>query len=434
MTASISSTKLVVLSAWISRLVGAFATIYSLRVLSNTLAFQEYATFVVMVGLAGWFALCDFGLGYAVQNAVTNRLSSGSSGAGDVLSAYVMVLLTTCAVVLAIFVFKGPIAGLLFAKIAATQPASGADTFFRSALLFTVGASAAISTKILYGKQRGYVANTVAAASSAIGAWLLTIGLSSADDRVTYAVVALYGPNALVCCGLAAWQIARALHEKPQLPYSTFSGLARASRGFFVFNLLGAAALQIDYLVMSQKVTPMEIIQYYSLAKFFSFIAFFNQAILFAAWPTMTARFSAGALPEIRAQLKRLVLWSGTVTLGATAVILLAKDHLAMFVTPGTPITFRGWVIVGFGAVALIRCLTDPFAIFLQSIGRLTPLIWCATAQALVSASLQWALSESLSIEGILLALVLSFVITSAWVLPLSAQKILAPRTRATGP
>jgi O-antigen/teichoic acid export membrane protein len=415
----------VVVSAWGSRIVAACSTIYSLRVLSQSLSAPEYAVFVVIVGLAGWFALADLGLGYAAQNAITGRLAEGRSGAGEVLSAYLMLMLATSLLVLALYVFRHPIAATLFGKLLAPER-QGGDTFFRSALILVGGASFAMSTKVLYAMHRGYVANAVAAFAPVVGVGLLVLGISSADDKVTYAVVALHGPNALTCCALAIQQIARAARERPSLPRETFQKLAKASGGFLAFNALGAAVLQIDYLVMSQKVGPVEIIQYYTTGKIFSFIAFFNQAVLFATWPTLTALYSTGDLPEIRRHLRRLMLLSSGVTLAATTAVLIAQDHLGAFLAPGTALDLRGTVILGFGAVTLIRCLTDPFAIFLQSIGKLTPLIVCAAVQAMLSASLQWVLVDAFSIEGILLALLLSFVLTSAWALPLASRKLLS--------
>lgn len=414
-----------VISAWASRIIAASSTIYSLRVLSHSLSAPEYAMFVVIVGLAGWFALADLGIGYSAQNAITGRLAEGGSAAREVLSAYLMLAVTTSAVALALYVFRVPIEALLFGKIIGDQSNLAGDTFFRSALLLTASASFAVSTKVLYAMHRGYVANAVAAFAPVVGLALLALGVTTAQDKVAYAVVALYGPNALVCCILAMQQIFKAAQQRPALPKATFFDIAKSARGFLLFNALGAAVLQIDYIVMSQKVSPVEIIQYYTTGKIFSFVAFINQAVLFASWPTFTALYADKNLAEIRRQIKRLILMSAGVTTLATLAVLASQDFIGSFLAPGKNLDIRSTVILGFSAVALIRCVTDPFAIFLQSIGRLSPLIAFAAVQAIISVGLQWTLAEALSIEGILLALFLSFVLTSAWGLPLAARKLL---------
>jgi O-antigen/teichoic acid export membrane protein len=396
--------------------------------LSHSLSAPDYAFFVVIVGLAGWFALADLGIGYAAQNAITGRLAEGGTAASEVLSAYLLLAVTSSAVALALYVFREPVAALLFGKIIGEQSHLAGDTFFRSALLLTASASFAVSTKVLYAMHRGYVANAVGAFTPVVGLALLAIGVNAAQDKVAYAVLALYGPNALVCCLLAVQQIVKAVRQRPALPIATFFDIGKAARGFLVFNVLGAAVLQIDYLVMSQKVSSVEIIQYYTIGKIFSFVAFINHAVLFAAWPTLTALYADKNLAEIRRQIKRLILMSAGVTSVATFAVLASQDFIGSLLAPGINLDIRSTVILGFGSVALIRSLTDPFAIFLQSIGRLTPLIAFAAVQAIISAVLQWTLAEALSIEGILFALFLSFVLTTAWGLPLAARKLLLPQ------
>jgi O-antigen/teichoic acid export membrane protein len=270
------------------------------------------------------------------------------------------------------------------------------------------------------------VANVFAAVNPIVGLFLLSNGVSTAEDKVAFAMIALHGPTVVTCCALALHQIVNAGRDRPTFSALTFLNLAKASRGFLVFNLLGAAVLQIDYIILSQKALPTEIIQYYTIGKIFSFIAFINQAVLFAAWPTLTTLYSEGRTSEILRQIKRLVLMSLGVASTATLFVLIAKNYIGTFLAPSLDSDIRASVIIGFGAVAVMRCLTDPFAIFLQSIGRLAPLISCAAAQAVVSGVLQWFLIDSLNIEGILLALLLSFALTSTWALPFISRKLLA--------
>lgn len=419
----LTATQLVVLSAWASRVVTALSGLYSLRLLSQSLTPPEYAIFAVIMGLASWFAVTDMGIGYAAQNAVTKSLQDNKSAAEEILSSYLMLAVSTAAVLLILYIFREPIGSFLFGKISVLTAEQAQDTFFRSALLLTVGSSAAISNKILYGMHKGYIANILAAAASVFGVTILNLGISSADDKVTYAVAAVYGPIVVFNCFLAVYQVLRSKRANPIVKAATFYDLIRASRSFFVFNTLGVIALQLDYLIMSQKVTPVEIIQYYTLSKIFNLIAFINQAMLFAIWPTFTAKYSSGEVLYIRAQLNKLVVITSLITIVATAIVIMAKEYLEALLSPATPIALRTTVVLGFGVVVLIRCLTDPFAIFLQSIGQLKPLILCAAAQAVTSAVFQWYFAEFLSIEGILVGVFLSFVLTSAWVLPAVARK-----------
>ncbi len=404
--------------------------IYSLRILSTTLSQGEYAIFIILTGLIGWFALGDGGLGYAVQNVVTQKLSTGQSSDQEIVCAYSILLIFSTFIVCVLFSFREDIAQLLFGKVLPLTSVSAAATFIQSAIVFVAGSAATLSTKLLYAVHRGYVANTIAALTAGVGIYLLSIGISSASDKVAYAILALYGPAAFVGCVFGMLQLSRALRTQKTISLHVAKILLKSSSGFFIFYLLAAAVLQIDYLVMSQKVNDStEIIQYYSLAKVFTLISFFNQAILFAAWPAMTTQYALGAYPKIWVMLRKLVLIGASLTLLATLIIFILRNLLIDIIAPGTSIAFRPEIVAGFGAIALMRCITDPFAIFLQSIGRMRPLIVCVAMQALLGAGLQWHLSETLGIAGILLALVAAFAATAAWALPYKVNQILSRPT-----
>jgi O-antigen/teichoic acid export membrane protein len=426
MNSSVSQIKFVVLSAWASRLISGSVMIYSLRVLSNFLTPDEYAMFIILVGLIGWFALSDIGIGFAVQNTITNNHTIGRGVDHKIICAYLMVLISSTCIFGVIFFLREILSEILFSKITLVTP-EVTTTFLQSTLIFIAVAAATLPTKILYSKHRGYLANIASAFSAGAGLFLLMIGISSAENKVAFAVAALYGPAALIGCALGTSQIFNAFHSRSLMRISDAFILLKSAKGFFIFYLLAAAVLQVDYLIMSQRINvPAEFIQYYSLARIFALISFFNQAILFAAWPRMTVLFASGEHAKIRKMLNKLVIVSALFTLLGTFIIFIMRDFLSAVIAPSTSIEFRPWIIFGFGSVALLRCLTDPFAIFLQSIGRMQPLIICAAIQALLGAALQWNFSEIFGIGGILLALVVAFVATAAWALPLSVNKILS--------
>jgi hypothetical protein len=54
-------------------------------------------------------------------------------------------------------------------------------------------------------------------------------------------------------------------------------------------------------------------------------------------------------------------------------------------------------------------------------------LIAFAALQALIGCALQWLLADAFGAEGIMIAIVLSFLGTVAWGLPASARRQLAP-------
>ncbi|CAN5738085.1 MATE family efflux transporter [soil metagenome] len=424
MTPSISA-KLVVFSAWASRLCSAFIMIYSLRVLSSNLSANEYATYIIIIGLSGWYALSDMGIGYAVQNTITRKAALGQPPDPDIISAYMLAAACALLIISLLYTFHDSLAAELFSKL----PQGGlhySHVFLLTSIMLVVGAAVGISNKILYGVHLGYVANIASAVSSLAGFGILQFGIAGAENKIVYAVAAMYGPVVFISTLLATIQISRSLKSGLLPNRKGTIELVRSARSFSLFNLLAAAVLQIDYVIMSQKINSLDIVQYYNLAKIFAFVAFFNQAIMFAAWPHFTQQFATGQTAPITKSVHRLIKIGAVITVVTTATLMLLSDRLSAFLTPGMSVEFRYSVIAGFGVLALARCITDPFAIFLQSIGNLRPLIIFALVQAVIGALLQWELSELMGIEGILVAITLSFLLTVAWGLPYSARKRLS--------
>ncbi len=399
--------------------------LYSLRVLSTALDEPEYATFIVFVGLIGWFSLSDFGLGYAVQNAVTKQQAKGEFAFAEIFTAYLIVSASTVLVVFVLFLFKSQLAYLLFSKITQDEVILNGNTFIAVTSLLAVSGMAAMSTKILYAMHRGYVANTATAFGSLFGVGFLMVGVENASNKVLFAIFALYGPSILINLAFCGRQFFQALQKRIGISWQTVSSLLISGKGFFIFYFMAAVVLQIDYLIMSQKVLPHEIVHYFMVAKIFSLISFVNQAVLFATWPRMTAIYEVGDRRELPKLIRKLVVISMLTTVSATIFVLALRDPLSKLLSPGSTTELRATVVIGFGAIALLRCLADPFAIFLQSINKMKPLVLFAAAQAVIGGCLQLLLVGTLGIEGILLALVISFILTVTWGLPLVTIRLL---------
>lgn len=419
MKLAFSSTSFVILSAWLSRVISAFAMIYSLRVLVQFLSADDYSIFIILVGLIGWFSLGDGGVGYAIQNIVTKNNAINKIFNEEIVLAYTLQITYSVVTIFTLYIFREEIARFLFSKFDPNGLKNGGLLFIQSAIIFVLTSAVALPTKILYGLHRGYIANIAGSLAASMGLLVLILGIDSAEDKITFSILALYGPSVLMGAGFSVHQIVKAMEHPFKPSFKVFHDLLLSSRGFFVFYFMATAALQMDYLIISQRISdPKEIITYFSLAKIFNIIVFFNQAILLAAWPRMNALYSTGEIEKVRALLGRLLLVCVSVTIGAIIAVSFMREILAQILAPGAFINFYPTIIFGFGVIALLRCLTDPYAIFLQSVDKTKILIVCAGVQALIGISLQWYLSGIFGIEGILYGTAIAFALIAVFFLP----------------
>ena len=421
-----SHTVLVVLTAWLSRILSAIATLYSMRVLSSSLSPSEYSVFIVLIGLLGWFALSDLGVGYALQNTISRKATIGDSVSSELLWAYSCLLSSTSLIAMLAYLYRSQLAIFLFHDISGTTASIALKgTVASSAIILSLTSFFTLSSKVLYGNHKGYIANILACLSTALGVLILSRA-SFTSHKVEDSILALYGPMVIVGISVSIFYVLRPIFSRSAMSWCIFQSMLKESSGFFLFYTFAAAALQFDYLIISQRVGDhSQIIEYFNLARLFALASFVMQAILFAAWPRFTSLYSTGSMTRISANLRGLTIAGICFALCFTLAILVSRNVLSSFFAPGGGIEFQATNILSFGIIAVLRAITDPCAILLQSIGRLKPLILTAFLQASISLPLQWYLSAYYGITGILFAIILSFLLTAVWALPLMTKRSL---------
>jgi hypothetical protein len=90
---------------------------------------------------------------------------------------------------------------------------------------------------------------------------------------------------------------------------------------------------------------------------------------------------------------------------------------------PRTNLTLPITVIILFGIYAVIRVWTDSYAVALQSQNQLKIFWIYVPIQAILSFFGMYFFSLHYGLNGILTGLILSFVLTASWILPVSYFK-----------
>lgn len=419
-----SKIKLLVLSAWASRVITAIAGIFSIRILNNQLPVEEYAIYIVIMGISGWFAIIgDPGIGYQTQNKVSEKIAIGKNYSIDILSAYILLFSVAIFIFFLSYILRNPITFFLFEKLDYYDRGSLSQTFLVVAFIYSIGMAASVSSKFLYATGKGAFGNMLTAFGSLLGLLILHLGLKDSHNKILYSVIAVTIPGMTLSVFLAIHQIKKSWNSLNLITFNQLLSVVKNSRGFFFFSLVAASIIQVDYLIMSQKIKPIEIAQYYNLAKIFSFLAFINQSILYALWPDFTQKFIRNEFKDIKNSIKKVILLTSVFTLITTIILILTSKYFGIIFKSGDEIIYRNTVIFGFGFIALLRCISDPCAIFLQSINNLRPIIICAAVQAPISFLLQWIFSTYFSIEGIILGFSCAFLMTAFWVQPFLVMK-----------
>ena len=104
--------------------------------------------------------------------------------------------------------------------------------------------------------------------------------------------------------------------------------------------------------------------------------------------------------------------------------VYIFKNFIVKILAPDMSFSLNLSFFILFSLYYTLRVISDTYAMFLQSINVLK-IFWIYTPiQAAISITAQYFLSLKYGLNGIILGLILSFIFTSAWILPYKSYKI----------
>jgi O-antigen/teichoic acid export membrane protein len=414
---------LVAAIVWMARGVGVIAQLVSTRVLVSQLGVQHYASFSVVASMASWSVLLDCGLGASVQNSLSRARAAGRDG-GPVLAAAIPLLSAMLAGALATWAVAGPtLQAFGLRHLAPVGPAPPPWLLAAIGGLATVTAIAGVGYRVMYARGAGYVYHvyTMLALLVSLGGLPLLGRVTAGSPRLSAALLVTTLPSA----GLALVAFARTFcGARPcALDRAEVGRLWREAYPFGGLAVMSAAALQVDYVVMSQTLGARDVVEYTLVAKVFSVVLLGYSSLLAAIWPHCTEALAAGDGETADRLLRQALLGSlGVVGIG-TALFLAGADLVIGFLAPASGLHLSPSLIALFGCAFLLRAWSDTHVMMLMSLGRLRVLWASIPAQAMIGAAGQYVLSRYFGPQGIILGIALSFLAVS-WVAPTAYRRL----------
>jgi O-antigen/teichoic acid export membrane protein len=243
-------------------------------------------------------------------------------------------------------------------------------------------------------------------------------------DRLTWSLVAWTTPPALIALIAAIHVHARHGLARVRVDWSLARQLWGRAWRFGGFAVMSSAVLGVDYIVMSQTLPADQIVRYNAASRVYGLIFFLYTALLQASWPVCAEAFGRGDVTTVRRMTRDSLLAGTTVVAVGTLLFAVARTAVSSAMLGPHGITVPLGLILAFGAYFLIRVWSDTFAMILMSRDRLRVFWLYIPFQAAISAIGQFVLARQIGTYGILGGLMLSFVCTSVWVLPLEYSRL----------
>jgi O-antigen/teichoic acid export membrane protein len=190
------------------------------------------------------------------------------------------------------------------------------------------------------------------------------------------------------------------------------------------FAVMASLTLQIDYIIMSQNIAPSGIVTYTLFSKIFMMMFFIPNALLAASWPVCSEMFNKGQCGSIKTMLRKYIIFGSLLIIAGSVFLYFFSGLIVKVLAPETSIVLPVMLLVLLCAYYILRVWSDTFAMFLQSINALKVFWMYIPFQALISFAAQAYFSIKYGIYGILIGLIMSFALTSCWILPYKALKV----------
>lgn len=410
----------VALSNWISRIGLIAAQLIGLPLLTTLLSPAEFAAYAIAVSLVAWYQLSDLGFGSSVQNHIAEARARGGEVGHFVAAAGLMGGVTLFVAAALLLPLSGLLDHLLLGKLNLPPQTSTRLMLGFSGVLLLGNALGTIAAKMLYALQKGIYANLLSLFNSLAFLALLwgLVRQVEPEHRLLASVLCYTAPLGLTGLAALIWLCARHARWDWLAVKGHFRTLCPRAWRFWVFALMGSATLNVDYLIMSRTLAAEEIAAYSVL-----FRIYFGGMSLYSGLLTATSPlFSAMGVHGDRAGIERhihfyLIVGLGSLLAGSVAIAPVLP-WILRWLAPGLSIQVPIPTLVLFSIYIGLRIWADTYAVALQALSEVGVFLKIVPVQAFISITMQWALAKQLGINGILLGLMLSYVLTVAWVSP----------------
>lgn len=412
---------LVAASAWLSKLANAGSQIVSINLLIKYCGTENYAVFSLLTGLSTWFMLGDLGLGYAMQNKVSERRALNSDYTIELIMGFSLGL--SALVIFAIVSYNlSSVLGVRYLQQFTCLSLRNKGIYLATASLLLLATTfGAMIYKVWYAEQRGYIANTMAAIgsmSSLVGVWL--VAHSQIPDKLFWSLIAYLTPPMLLPFSAGFGRLISALRSYKLIRgFDEYKTILTSAGRFWGLAAMSTFVLCVDMIVISQYLPTSQIVSYTITAKLFGLALTIYVAVLMALWPICSELCARGQWAEAINLAKKHIKWGMALIAAITLIFCALKAPILRIMAgrgnePTIPLTF----IILMGCYHAIRVWTDTYSMILQSSSRLRCFWLWVPMQGIINVSLQLLLAPRFGLVGVVVALIISFLVTVSWSLP----------------
>ncbi len=379
-------------------------TLTSLPFVTRALGTEAYGVLATLTGFVALLGFADLGIGAAVTTRLAMALGRDDAAEASRVVSTGLVAITAASTML--LVVGSLLTWLLpWNRVLGVESLPAHDVrkaVFCAVVAVSLSVLGSLGQRVLYGMQKGGIANLWLLAATLIGAGLsITAALVGAPLYVF--VLAGIGSAAVVGVVCTWWVLVKSAGRFPvsheAMRVDEFRALATSSGWFLAISVSSILAFQTDTLIVATLLGAADAGVFSIVTRLFGLVL----AVLFPAllqmWPAIGEAFTRGDIAWIRSRIRwAIVLEFCLATAACTAIALLGRSGIGWLFGPGLKPP-QG--LLSLMAVFTTLSLTSaPLAIFLNAVGRVRTHAYLAIAVGVTNLPLSWVLTGHVGIVG----------------------------------
>jgi O-antigen/teichoic acid export membrane protein len=422
---------LTALASAASRIITIATSFITVPITLNYLGTERYGLWMTISSVIAMMAFADFGIGNGLMNAVSEAHGKDDARAIKAHVANAMVILGIVSVIIlgAFFSLYSFIHWGSFFNVRtplAVREAGPALALFM--ICFAAGVPAGIVQRVQTGLQEGFISSLWLAGGSVIGlaATLLVIFFKGG---LPWLVLALAGaPVAVLFVNAVTFFIVQRRDLAPDLLLISRPGMKRILHGgmlFFVLQLSVSLAYASDNLIIAKMLGAGAVAQFSVVSKLFEGVLIVISLTVAPLWPAYGEAKARGDRQWIKATLSRSMISTLLIVMGAAIVLVtLYKPLFALWIGSNHVISFA--LVAWYATWMVLKGLGATYSMFLNGMHILGLQLKVVTIFTIVSICLKLWFVSLYGLNGILAALVISYLITTVIPYALLNKKITA--------
>jgi O-antigen/teichoic acid export membrane protein len=363
------------------RAVTVFTSLLTVRLTLRYLGTERYGLWMSVTSIVSLLFFADLGIGNGLLNAIAEaRGKDDVEAVHRYVSSAFFVLLGITTLFLAIFASVYPFIPWrrvfnVSSPIAVHEAGPAVIVFL---ICFLSNVPLDVVQRVQTGYQEGYLSNfwTIIGNLSGLGCLILVMHRSGG---LPWLILAILGGGILGVLG--NWVQEFGFARRELFPKWTYwdSGAARKILGtgvmFFLLQICGILTLPLDYIIITQVLSPEAVTQYSVPIRPFLLVISVASMFVFPLWPAYGEAYARGDSKWVKStflhSLGYSVLVFGPVVLGLAA---FGKFIVRIWVGPQV---HPSWMLLaGMAAYAMMLIFYNPISTFLSGINKMKFQVW----------------------------------------------------------